>query len=187
MQPNNQTSDDKHDQGIHPSARVKHHDFLIAAKDQPQRKGTQNIRNARANDVANGKRRPMLQNAYNDNSKFLPLGACGDGMVDEFVGAEFEDKQGANETCYIRDTAEEGDVLFFNNTRNANAAGWVSVIEKNCGEASATNTFPNADIVMNDAPFAAELYGAWDFSPLVFEAIVLIATGSDTSFCTEKP
>ncbi|KAI4760934.1 hypothetical protein E4T52_15560, partial [Aureobasidium sp. EXF-3400] len=96
-----------------------------------------------------------------------------------------------------RDAAEEGDVLFFNNTRNANAAGWVSVIEQNCGEASATNSFPNADKVMTDAPFAAELYGAWDFGPLVFEDIVLsfwlieairkIATGSDTSFCTDSP
>ncbi|KAG9613642.1 hypothetical protein KCU86_g1023, partial [Aureobasidium melanogenum] len=103
--------------------------------------------------------------------------------------------------------AEEGDVLFFNNTRNANATEWVSVIEKNCGEASATSSFPIADKVMNDAPFAAELYGAWDFGPLVFEDIVLvsldffaderrfwlieviqkIATGSDTSFCTDSP
>ncbi|KAH0273353.1 hypothetical protein KCU91_g6016, partial [Aureobasidium melanogenum] len=83
--------------------------------------------------------------------------------------------------------AEEGDVLFFNNTRNANATEWVSVIEKNCGEASATNSFPIADKVMNDAPFAAELYGAWDFGPLIFEDIILIATGSDTSFCTNSP
>ncbi|KAH0351648.1 hypothetical protein KCU83_g4031, partial [Aureobasidium melanogenum] len=83
--------------------------------------------------------------------------------------------------------AEEGDVLFFNNTRNANATEWVSVIEKNCGEASATNSFPIADKVMNDAPFAAELYGAWDFGPLIFEDLILIATGSDTSFCTNSP
>ncbi|KAH0333546.1 hypothetical protein KCU81_g9821, partial [Aureobasidium melanogenum] len=83
--------------------------------------------------------------------------------------------------------AEEGDVLFFNNTRNANATEWVSVIEKNCGEASATNSFPIADKVMNDAPFAAELYGAWDFGPLVFEDVILIATGSDTGFCTDNP
>ncbi|KAG9565945.1 hypothetical protein KCU71_g4976, partial [Aureobasidium melanogenum] len=83
--------------------------------------------------------------------------------------------------------AEEGDVLFFNNTRNANATEWVSVIEKNCGEASATNSFPIADKVMNDAPFAAELYGAWDFGPLIFEDIILIATGSDASFCTNSP
>lgn len=71
--------------------------------------------------------------------------------------------------------AEEGDVLFFNNTRNANATEWVSVIEKNCGEASATNSFPIADKVMDDAPFAAELYGAWDFGPLVFEDVVLVS------------
>ncbi|KAG9640463.1 hypothetical protein KCU95_g396, partial [Aureobasidium melanogenum] len=83
--------------------------------------------------------------------------------------------------------AEEGDVLFFNNMRNANATEWFSVVEENCGEASVTNSFPIADEVMNDAPFAAELYGAWDFGPLIFEDIVLIATGSDTSFCTDSP
>ncbi|KAG9858078.1 hypothetical protein KCU98_g411, partial [Aureobasidium melanogenum] len=83
--------------------------------------------------------------------------------------------------------AEEGDVLFFNNTRNANATEWVSVIEKNCSETSVTNSFPITDKVTNDAPFAAELYGAWDFGPLIFEDIVLIATGSDTSFCTDSP
>lgn len=71
--------------------------------------------------------------------------------------------------------AQEGDVLFFNNTRNANATEWVSMIEKNCGEASATNSFPIADKVMNDAPFAAELYAAWDFGPLVFEDIILVS------------
>lgn len=27
---------------------------------------------------------------------------------------------------------------------------------------------------MNDAPFAAELYGAWDFGPVVFEDIILV-------------
>ncbi|THW78307.1 hypothetical protein D6D18_09671 [Aureobasidium pullulans] len=40
--------------------------------------------------------------------------------------------------------AAEGDVLFFNNTRNTDRSEWVSVIEKNCGEASATNSFPIA-------------------------------------------
>ncbi|THW13951.1 hypothetical protein D6D24_05752 [Aureobasidium pullulans] len=83
--------------------------------------------------------------------------------------------------------AAEGDVLFFNNTRNTDSSEWVSVIEKNCGEASATNSFPIADKVMNDAPFAAELYGAWDFGPVIFEDVILIATGDDTRFCTDNP
>jgi len=26
---------------------------------------------------------------------------------------------------------------------------------------------------MNDAPFAAELYGAWDFGPVIFEDVIL--------------
>jgi len=69
--------------------------------------------------------------------------------------------------------AVEGDVLFFNNTRDLNRTEWVSVIEKNCGEATATNSFPIADKTMNDAPFAAELYGAWDFGPVIFEDITL--------------
>lgn len=59
--------------------------------------------------------------------------------------------------------------------RNANATEWFSVVEENCGEASVTNSFPIADEVMNDAPFAAELYGAWDFGPLIFEDIVLVS------------
>lgn len=100
--------------------------------------------------------------------------------------------------------AIEGDVLFFNNTRDSNRTEWVSVIDKNCGEATATDSFPIADKTMNDAPFAAELYGAWDFGPVIFEDVVLgsphiplgqgvkliaiqIATGSDTGFCTEYP
>ncbi|KAI4765400.1 hypothetical protein E4T52_01786 [Aureobasidium sp. EXF-3400] len=84
-------------------------------------------------------------------------------------------------------SAIEGDVLFFNNTRDLNRTEWVSVIDKNCGEAVATNSFPIADKTMNDAPFAAELYGTWDFGPVIFEDVVLIATGSDTGFCTEYP
>lgn len=72
-------------------------------------------------------------------------------------------------------SAIEGDVLFFNNTRDLNRTEWVSVIDKNCGEAVATNSFPIADKTMNDAPFAAELYGTWDFGPVIFEDVVLVS------------
>lgn len=65
--------------------------------------------------------------------------------------------------------------MSFNNTRNTDRSEWVSVIERNCGEASATNSFPIADKVMNDAPFAAELYGAWDFGPVIFEDVILVS------------
>lgn len=70
--------------------------------------------------------------------------------------------------------AVEGDVLFFNNTKVTDSNDWVSTITKNCDEASATNSFALGDKSMNDAPFAAELYGTWDFGPVVFEDVTLV-------------
>ncbi|TIA37279.1 hypothetical protein D6C79_08110 [Aureobasidium pullulans] len=32
-----------------------------------------------------------------------------------------------------------------------------------------------------------ELYGAWDFGLVIFEDVILIATGDDTRFCTDNP
>lgn len=72
--------------------------------------------------------------------------------------------------------AVEGDVLFFNNTKTDDT-NWTSTIAKN-GQNSVTNTFALSSKAMNDAPFAAELYGAWDFGPVVFKDITLVSNSS---------
>jgi len=36
---------------------------------------------------------------------------------------------------------------------------------------------------MNDAPFAAEIYGAWDFGPVIFEDVILASRMNLQVYC----
>lgn len=77
----------------------------------------------------------------------------------------------------------EGDVVAFNNSKGS--SDWTSTLSS--GDNEVSDSFALGDKVFNEAVFAIELYGSWDFGPLTFTDIVLTANGSSTAFCTSTP